>query len=90
MVNIDTGPALLGMLLIGSVAVSVPMHLYIKRWWLAGILTAFITVIAIFTLDCISVGFLNEQLLSGVVPGFGISLTISYLIWGVFWILRKK
>lgn len=90
MVNIDTGPVLLGMLLIGSVLVSIPMHLYIKRWWLAGMLTAFITVIAIFALDSISIGFFNEQLLSGVAPGLGISFTISYLIWGAFLIVRKK
>ncbi|HEV2111303.1 MAG TPA: hypothetical protein VGT99_08110 [Gammaproteobacteria bacterium] len=87
---IDTGPMLLGMLLTGAVIVSIPLHLSIKRRWLAGVLGASITVIAIFILDCISVGFFNEQLLLGVAPGWVISFVISYLVWGVFWVVRKK
>lgn len=87
---IGTGPVLLGMLLTGAVIVSIPLHLSIKRHWLASALAACITVIAILVLDWISVGFFEEELLLGVIPGWVISFLLSYLVWGVFWTVRKK
>lgn len=90
MASIDTGPMLLGILLVGSIVIGSLLHLFFRRHLLASAIAAVITVVAVFALDSLAVGFFNEQLLLGVVPGLAISFAVSYVVWGVFWIVRKR
>ena len=87
---IDTGPFLLGMLLIGSILISSVLHLFIKNHLAVGVATAVVTVAAVITIVSISVGFFEKGMLLGVGPGLIISLLISYLVLGALRLTRKN